>query len=459
MFDGLWTGGISNNFIKVYKNVNYKYSEQNQADSVNFRFYTNTTSEDYTQTYVNYSSYFTPSEDGYIKLYKTTTSGIQCQLEIGTTATTYVPHKEQTYPITLGDIELCKIGDYEDGIRQSTGKNLFDRSITPELYSYNSSGVKVSDTDLCINQELNNIDFSSIYVSFSSIVGSAYVRVCEYNSSGTFIKRTLVNTNQSLTLDSNTKKIIFSVNASSAKYFTNLMINEGTTAIEWEPYGVGTWYKHAKIGKVVLNGSESWYQWGTDTFYITKLSSVRTGLSNYFKYNSTATGGGQLNNGEFLIHDSTNNNVVIFRNTSYTTVAGFKTWLSTHNTTVYYVLDTPTYTLLNDTLQTQLDNIQYALAYDTQTNIYQTNNDLSFIINAETYKEIDLTNYVKNTDYATSNVAGVLKTDSIFGTGTSNNGNLYAQEVSYANYSNFSNYGFISKGTLENVLRGYGLIE
>ena len=387
LFDGLWTGGISNNFIKVYKNVNYKYSEQNQADSVNFRFYTNTTSEDYTQTYVNYSSYFTPSEDGYIKLYKTTTSGIQCQLEIGTTATTYVPHKEQTYPITLGDIELCKIGDYEDGIRQSTGKNLFDGSITPELYSYNSSGVKVSDTDLCINQELNNIDFSSIYVSFSSIVGSAYVRVCEYNSSGTFIKRTLVNTNQSLTLDSNTKKIIFSVNASSAKYFTNLMINEGTTALPYEPYGK-VWYKYGAIGKVVLNGTE---YWDTDVSgvynrFSTGISGIVsvTGrnadcISNYFR--------ASVENG-YGIMFHIGGGIYLYPESGITTVSQFKTWLSTHNTTIYYPLATPTYTLLNDTLQTQLNNMQYALAYDTQTNISQTNNDLSFIINAETFAKI-----------------------------------------------------------------------
>ena len=246
-------------------------------------------------TNYNYTAFTSPNNAYYMTFLIDSYSSFNNDLMIyyGSTSKSYEPYKQQTYPINLGDIELCKIEDYKDSIRQSTGKNLFDRSITPELYSYNSSGVKVSDTDLCINQELNNIDFSSIYVSFSSIVGSAYVRICEYNSSGTFIKRTLVNTNQSFTLDSNTKKIIFSVNASSAKYFTNLMINEGTTALPYEPYGK-VWYKYGAVGKVVLDGSEDYDRYSSlDTanyncFYLTRndffvdsTGAINTTISNY----------------------------------------------------------------------------------------------------------------------------------------------------------------------------------
>ena len=236
--------------------------------------------------------------------------------------------------------------------------------------------------------------------------------------------------------------ILFKNTINSPYYNVNLQLNK--------------WYKYNNIGKTVLNGSENWNQWGTDTFYITKLSSVRTGLSNYFKYNSTVTGASQLNNGEFFIHDNIHHNVVIFKNTSYTTVADFKTWLSTHNTTVYYVLATPTYTLLNDTLQTQLDNLQYALAYDTQTNISQTNNDLPFIINAETY--VDLTDYVKNTDYATRLVGGVIKVDNYYDVSLDSGGALRSNSVSYNDYLTENNNIFISKGTLENVITGKNFV-
>ena len=62
-----------------------------------------------------------------------------------------------------------------------------------------------------------------------------------------------------------------------------------------------------------------------------------------------------------------------------------------------------------------------------------------------------LADYVTNTDYATSSVGGVIKVGSSKGTGISN-GTLTAVVVTYENYSNLNGNGFISKGTLDNVL-------
>ncbi len=147
----------------------------------------------------------------------------------------------------------------------------------------------------------------------------------------------------------------------------------------------GKWYLNKQIGKVVLDGSENWYRWSANTFYITKLTEIRNALSNYYTYNPTATGGGQLSNGEFFIHDSTNNNTVIFKNTGINdSIDSFKTWLSTHNVILYYALATPTITEITDTtLIEQLDNLEKAYSYDTQTNISQTNQDKPFIISYE----------------------------------------------------------------------------
>ena len=78
---------------------------------------------------------------------------------------------------------------------------------------------------------------------------------------------------------------------------------------------------------------------------------------------------------------------------------------------------------------------------------------MPFIINAETY--VDLTDYVKNTDYATSSKGGVVKTG--YGSNVDSNGNLYASNFSYANYQTAGNNNFISKGTLENVITGKNL--
>jgi hypothetical protein len=72
---------------------------------------------------------------------------------------------------------------------------------------------------------------------------------------------------------------------------------------------------------------------------------------------------------------------------------------------------------------------------------------------------VDLTDYVKNTDYATASKGGVFKIANNFATAIYN-GQLYATEISYSGYtSTFSNNGFISKGTLENVITGKGLIN
>ena len=46
---------------------------------------------------------------------------IQPQIELGSTATTYEPYQEQSYPISLGSIELCKIGDYQDYLWNDNG--------------------------------------------------------------------------------------------------------------------------------------------------------------------------------------------------------------------------------------------------------------------------------------------------------------------------------------------------
>ena len=71
-------------------------------------------------------------------------------------------------------------------------------------------------------------------------------------------------------------------------------------------------------------------------------------------------------------------------------------------------------------------------------------------------QKVDLTNYVTNTDYATSNKGGVFKVQSNYGVDI-NNGFLKGLEKTYANYSIADNTMFVSKGTLENVITGKGL--
>ena len=70
----------------------------------------------------------------------------------------------------------------------------------------------------------------------------------------------------------------------------------------------------------------------------------------------------------------------------------------------------------------------------------------------------DLANYVTRTDYADADTAGVIKTNSTYATQVSAAGIMRAVTKSYAVYKTSVNDMFISKGTLENVFDGRGLL-
>ena len=71
--------------------------------------------------------------------------------------------------------------------------------------------------------------------------------------------------------------------------------------------------------------------------------------------------------------------------------------------------------------------------------------------------QVDLTDYVKFTDYATSSKGGTIKSGYYGLQVDSNNGKAYCDTYTYANYGNVENQRFISKGTLENVITGKNL--
>lgn len=72
--------------------------------------------------------------------------------------------------------------------------------------------------------------------------------------------------------------------------------------------------------------------------------------------------------------------------------------------------------------------------------------------------QADLTDYVKNTDYATFSKPGLIKPASSVGTDiVSSTGIFYASTLNYATYNSANNGAFVGKGTLENVITGKGL--
>lgn len=77
----------------------------------------------------------------------------------------------------------------------------------------------------------------------------------------------------------------------------------------------------------------------------------------------------------------------------------------------------------------------------------------------ETPIEIDLTDYVKNTDYASTSKGGVVKISNYYGTNITNDGIMYGTTKTFSQYEDGPLSSFISKGTLENIITGKGLVS
>ena len=119
-----------------------------------------------------------------------------------------------------------------------TGKNLFNENEPKSTYYIDRNGNE-EDTG---RYDYINIEYSvsggeDMTVSFASKVGVAYVRIAQFRGDGTFIQRSLVSTSPTtVTLSSDARKIILSVNQSNTLYFTGLQVEYGSTASAYEPF-------------------------------------------------------------------------------------------------------------------------------------------------------------------------------------------------------------------------------
>ena len=311
------------------------------------------------------------------------------QLELGSTATTYEPYQAQSYEINLG-------------------KNLFNKDNANILTAYISGGKVITSAN-------NN---TTIYIpckpnttyTISKDVASGVFRAGTTSTIPT-IGATIdgyVNapTSASITLttDASAKYIVaFVKNETStqteAQVLATVQIEAGSTATPYAPYKTpmelckidtyqdyiyksgDKWYKHAEIGKVVYTGAsaESWsiyannnafYITKSDTAQITPSSSLSVMACDYYTPSSlAAVYDGTVSYGIAL---GSSNRRINVRNKDCADVSAFKTWLSTHNTTVYYPLATPTDTEITDSeLVEQLEALlDYAPWYGDDQNVF-----------------------------------------------------------------------------------------
>lgn len=131
---GIGAGGGTNalfDYIAVSPSSNYTLSQQgaNVANAGIAYFDANKTFISREQTY-SFSSqtYSTPKGCSYVRIWVYRGGGInqaiienaKLQFEQGSSASSYYPYQgQQSYPISLGSTELCKIGNYQDYIYKS----------------------------------------------------------------------------------------------------------------------------------------------------------------------------------------------------------------------------------------------------------------------------------------------------------------------------------------------------
>ena len=282
---------------------------------------------------------------------------IKYQLEKGSTSTNWVAYKTP--------IELCKINDYQDFIRKGTGKNLFDKDNVLENKIIASDGEIIDQTGYIVGDYIKVEPNTKYAISYTRLSGVDGMRVGQYKSDKTFISRIYSTNNPYIITTPNDCEYIRITYGT--QMIGNVQVEKGENASSFEPYGYkDKWYLYKTIGKVVLNGSENWGQYGGNIngflIYGNSSSPFYNKVGNYGGYcnyfvveNSyttwTGTGKCGFNSASvfWLIHT----------NTSINTTDKFKTWLQAHNISVYYILATPTTTEITDTeLISQLESIE-----------------------------------------------------------------------------------------------------
>lgn len=158
-----------------------------------------------------------------------------------------------------------------------------------------------------------------------------------------------------------------------------------------------------------------------------------------------------------VLQDSTHNNAMSYYKWEVINHVG--SWVYVGSEGPYY-----TKSETNELLNSKQDVITVANKLESDL-VDDTNQTNLFVTAAEKQTwnaKLDssaLANYVRNTDYATSSTAGVMKISLDYGTALTQNGELYAGDITYSQYQESATNLFISKGTLENVIAGKDLIN
>lgn len=320
---------------------------------------------------------------------------------------TYEPYSSNTYNIDL------------------PVENLFDDSTLNNKWVAQNGTITSATGANCIKYNCSANDTYTLSATFGTSNSSNIIVMAFYNSSDTLLNRYIATTNTSLTMT-------YTAPANTSYMYaghygvvpTTIQLEKGSKQNSFTPYGTtpielckignyqdyfykdsGKWYLHKEIGKVVLNGTETWvydsefnyFRCPSYSFTDLPLEMTSANRASYMQYANNFT----LNkawSGTGSFRDTTDVSMfypaqntgykILLRNVNFTTTSDFSNWLSSNNTLIYYPLANPTNTEITDTnLLNQLNAIEQATSKENITNISQVNNDLPFIISASALKE------------------------------------------------------------------------
>ena len=313
------------------------------------------------------------------------------QVEYGNQATTYEAYQSQSYEINLGK-----------NLYQGFSYTRITGDMTFTYYTNGSINVDGTTSDSSANSMQMSDGANHLFelkpgtYTLSGGVTNVVVQLIQYeNGSVSVAASTESSTTFTIT---ETIQVYMRININKNKTINNVtvypQVEKNDHATPYSAYKtpielckIGTyqdkiykennkWYIHKEIGKVVLDGSESWNKSSSSTSdwlrcYCTTSSpngsNYDLSLSNYFKYGSV----GSTNDNCFQPYSDTYLGINIKITTSIgTTASALQTWLGTHNTEVYYVLSTATNTEITDTeLINELNALESANSYTGVTNI------------------------------------------------------------------------------------------
>lgn len=328
------------------------------------------------------------------------------QIEQGSTPTAYEPYVGSSpsqitpspnpdYPQPVNVVTGTQTVTISDGGGNTqtfpvdlTSKNLFDVTTITTGYLIASDG-SLAASSVSFYSDYIAVEPDTAYtISYNSNEYTWGMRFCEYDSDKNFIKRTMTNVSPITNTTSSTTAY---VRLSGLTADTDIKLEKGTSVDFYSLCKIGAyydyiyrtetnWYIHKECGKYIANGSTVWAKsaYGTNTYSFQPSPICKEGsnqpdtilsASNCFipvSYNNRTLA---TQNISYLAQTNT----YFVRNTSFATVTDIINFCSNNNPIFYYVLATPTDTLITDPiLISQLDAISNAVLPKPNANIEVT---------------------------------------------------------------------------------------